>query len=227
MHSSIKVVVIDGHTLTRYGLMRLVSIDADITVVGECGLAAEAPALVESARPDVVVLDVALPDADGLRLARELRDRHAELGIVVLTAQAEDDVLFRALETGVSAFVDKTAPNAEVLCAIRHAAVAAASFTATGLMHALARRGQVAGGQSVSDPVAVCLALSPREQEVLSLLATGRSVPEIAGAMFVSLSTAKTYVSRVYEKLGAVNRANAIMIALGLGLITPKLPASA
>lgn len=231
MQSSIKVVVIDGHTLTRYGLMRLVSIDADITVVGECGLAAEAPALVESARPDVVVLDVALPDADGLQLARELRDRHAELGIVVLTAQAEDDVLFRALETGVSAFVDKTAPNTEVLGAIRHAAVAAASFTATGLMHALARRGQVAGvptgGQPVSGPVAVGLALSPREQEVLSLLATGRSVPEIAGAMFVSLSTAKTYVSRVYEKLGAVNRANAIMIALGLGLITPQLPALA
>ncbi|MFC5265086.1 response regulator [Kribbella qitaiheensis] len=232
MQSSIKVVVIDGHTLTRYGLMRLVSVDADITVVGECGLAAEAPALVESARPDVVVLDVALPDADGLQLARELRDRHAELGIVVLTAQAEDDVLFRALETGVSAFVDKTAPNTEVLGAIRHAAVAAASFTATGLMHALARRGQVAGvqpvsGQSVSGPLAVGLALSPREQEVLSLLATGRSVPEIAGAMFVSLSTAKTYVSRVYEKLGAVNRANAIMIALGLGLITPELPVSA
>jgi two-component system nitrate/nitrite response regulator NarL len=229
MQSSIKVVVIDGHTLTRYGLMRLVSIDADITVVGECGLAAEAPALVESARPDVVVLDVALPDADGLQLARELRDRYAELGIVVLTAQAKDDLLFRALETGVSAFVDKTAPNAEVLGAIRHAAVAAASFTATGLMHALARRGAGAptGGQSVSDRVPGGLALSPREQEVLSLLAMGQSVPDIAAAMFVSLSTAKTYVSRVYEKLGAVNRANAIMIALGLGLLTPKLPAPA
>jgi two-component system nitrate/nitrite response regulator NarL len=229
MQSSIKVVVIDGHTLTRYGLMRLVSIDADITVVGECGLAAEAPALVESARPDVVVLDVALPDADGLQLARELRDRYAELGIVVLTAQAKDDLLFRALETGVSAFVDKTAPNAEVLGAIRHAAVAAASFTATGLMHALARRGAGAptGGQSVSDRVPVGLALSPREQEVLSLLAMGQSVPDIAAAMFVSLSTAKTYVSRVYEKLGAVNRANAIMIALGLGLLTPKLPTPA
>ena len=99
-------------------------------------------------------------------------------------------------------------------------------------MHALARRGQVAGVQSVGrqsvrGPAADGLALSPREQEVLSLLATGRSVPEIAGAMFVSLSTAKTYVSRVYEKLGAVNRTNAIMIALGLGLITPELTATA
>lgn len=223
MQSSVKVVVVDGHTLTRYGLMTLVSADADIAVVGECGLAAEAPALVESARPDVVVLDVDLPDADGLQLARELRDRHADLGIVVLTAQAEDDVLFRALETGVSAFVGKTAPNAEVLGAIRHAAVAAASFTATGLMRALARRGQVGGVQTVGSAIAVGLALSPREQEVLALMATGLSVPAIAGAMFVSLSTAKTYVSRVYDKLGASNRANAIMIGLRMGLIKPEL----
>jgi DNA-binding NarL/FixJ family response regulator len=234
MQNSISVVVVDGHTLTRYGLIRLVSTDADITIVGECGLAAEAPALVASTHPDVVVLDVALPDADGLRLARELRDRHAELGIVVLAAQAEDDVLFRALETGVSAFVGKTAPNAEVLGAIRHAAVAAASFTATGLMHALARRGHVAGGQLAGGPGQVAgglatkgLALSPREQEVLSLLVAGHSVAAIAGTMFVSLSTAKTYVSRLYEKLGATNRANAIMAALRLGLIKPELPASA
>jgi len=229
MQSAITVVVIDGHTLTRYGLTRLVSADEDITVTGECGLAAEAQDLVESTRPDVVVLDVALPDADGLQLARELRDRHAELGIVVLTAQAEDDVLFRALETGVSAFVDKTAPNTEVLGAIRHAAVAAASFTATGLMRALARRGQVAGvvKEVAESPAVACLALSPRELEVLSLLATGISVPAIAGAMFVSLSTAKTYVSRVYEKLGATNRANAIMIGLRLGLISSELPVPA
>ena len=221
MQSPITVVVIDGHTLTRYGLFRLVSADTDIAVVGECGLASEAAALVASSRPDVVVLDVALPDADGLQLARELRDRHAELGIVVLTAQAEDDVLFRALETGVSAFVHKTAPNTEVLGAIRHAAVAAASFTATGLAHALARRAQVAA-EPVGLPVGGML-LSPREFEVLSLLATGLSVPAIAGTMFVSLSTAKTYVSRVYEKLGAANRASAIMTAMRLGLIKPEL----
>ncbi|MEU4194828.1 response regulator transcription factor [Kribbella sp. NPDC026611] len=225
MQSSIKVVVVDGHTLTRYGLVRLVGADADITIVGECGLAAEAAALVATARPDVVVLDVVLPDADGLQLARELRDRHGELGIVVLTAQAEDDVLFRALETGVSAFVGKTAPNSEVLGAIRHAAVAAASFTATGLCAALARRTQVVPAPFTLDRVGA--ALSPRELEVLSLLSTGLSVPAMAATMYVSLSTAKTYVSRVYEKLGATNRANAIMTAMRLGLITTELPAMA
>lgn len=220
MNGSITVVVIDGHTLTRYGLIRLVGADADISVVGECGLASEALALVGSARPDVVVLDVMLPDADGLRVARELRDRHPALGIVVLTSQDEDDVLFRALENGASAFVAKTAPNTELLGAIRHAAVAASSFTATGLAPALARRGRVVAK-------GCALSLSGREQEVLHLLADGLSVPAIAGAMFVSLSTAKTYVARLYEKLGATNRANAIMTALRLGLITAELPAIA
>jgi two-component system nitrate/nitrite response regulator NarL len=233
MSRSITVVVVDGHPLTRYGLIRLVSADAEITIVGECGLASEAPALIASTSPDVVVLDVALPDADGFRLARELRDRHPELGIVVLTAQAEDDVLFRALETGVSAFVGKTAPNAEVLAAIRHAAVAAASFTATGLAHAMARLGghlvgdQAGPSQAVGGLVVNSHALSPREHEVLSHLAAGLSVPAIAALMFVSLSTAKTYVSRLYEKLGAANRASAIMTALRLGLIKTELPASA
>ncbi|TDO64043.1 DNA-binding NarL/FixJ family response regulator [Kribbella sp. VKM Ac-2571] len=221
MGKPITVVVVDGHTLTRYGLIRLVSADTDIKIVGECGLAADAPAQIAAAVPDVVVLDVVLPDADGLRLARELRDRHPALGIVVLTCHDEDDILFRALETGVSAFVAKTAPNAELLGAIRHAAVASASFTATGLASALARRGQVA-----LHPAAT-LALSPREQEVLSLLACGHSVPTIAASMFVSLSTAKTYVSRLYDKLGATNRANAIMAGLRLGLIKSELSATA
>ncbi|GAA1589377.1 response regulator transcription factor [Kribbella karoonensis] len=218
MSGPITVVVVDGHTLTRYGLVGLVSADAEITVVGECGHGAEAPAQIAAAHPDVVVLDVLLPDIDGLQLARELRDRYPALGIVVLTADNQDDVLFRALESGASAFVAKTAPNAELLGAIRHAAVAASSFTATGLAQALARRGRT-GGKA--------LTLSPREREVLALLARGRSVPSIAGEMYVSVSTAKTYVARLYEKLGATNRANAIMTALRLGLITTELPAIA
>lgn len=217
MANSISVVIIDGHTLTRYGLVNLAGLAEDIQIVGECSLAAEAPALVDAVEPDVVVLDVALPDGDGLRLARDLRDRYAELGIVLLTSNNEDDILFRALETGVSAFVGKTAPNDEVLAAIRHASVAAASFTATGLALALGRRTSSAGGPAGG------LALSPRERQVLSLLADGQSVPSIARSMFVSPSTAKTYVARLYEKLGACNRAQAIMTALRLGLIENQL----
>ena len=195
--------IVDGQTLTRYGLRELVAQHPDIEIVAECQSAAEAPAMVAAARPDVVTIDVILPDGDGLRLAREFRDRYADLGIVMLTSQQEDDVLFRALENGVSAFVAKTAPLDEVLSAIRHAAVAASSFTASGLATAIARR------RTMQDR----LALSPRETEVLRLLHDGLSVPAIALEMFISVSTAKTYVARLYEKLGAANRAQALMAA--------------
>jgi len=205
----IRVAIVDGHTLTRYGLQSLVGDQPDIEVVAEASLASTALAVVADALPDVVVLDIALPDGDGLRVARDLRDRYADLGIVLLTSNGEDDVLFRALETGVSAFVSKAAPNEELLAAIRHAAVAATSFTATGLALAVVRRGRT------SDR----LRLSPREAEVLGMLGEGLSVPAIARALYVSQSTAKTYVARLYEKLGASNRAQAIMAALRLGLI--------
>jgi len=206
---SIRMVVVDSQTLTRFGLARLISTHSDIEIVGESGSAADALRVVAAAEPDVVTVDVTLTDGDGLGLARELRDRYPGLGIVVLTSRGEDDVLFRALETGVSAFVDKTAPVDEVLGAIRHAAVAARSFTAAGLGPALAR-------QRGADHR---FALSPRERQVLQLLADGMSVPAIAAVMFVSPSTAKTYVARLYDKLGAANRAQALMTASRHGLI--------
>jgi DNA-binding NarL/FixJ family response regulator len=205
---AIRVVVVDGHTLTRFGLTTLAAANPDLEVVAEAGTAAEAPGIIARHSPDVVTVAVALPDADGLRLARDLRDRYPALGIVVLTAHGEDDVLFRALETGASAFVGKSAPLEEIVSAIRHAAVAASSFTASGLAMAMARR------QSTGR-----MALSPREREVLALLRDGESIPAIARTLYVSPSTAKTYVSRLYEKLGASNRSQALMAALRIGLI--------
>ena len=201
--------IVDGQTLIRYGLHELVSQHPDIEIVAECQSAAEAANMVATVRPDVVTVDVVLPDDDGLRLAREFRDRYPDLGIVMLTSQQADDVLFRALENGASAFVGKTAPLDEVVCAIRHAAVAASSFTASGLATAVARR------RSMQDR----LALSPRETEVLRLLHDGLSVPAIALEMFISVSTAKTYVARLYEKLGAASRGQALMAAMHHGLI--------
>jgi len=206
---SIRMVIVDSHTLTRLGLTGLVSVHPDIEIVGEASSAAEATRVVAATRPDVVTVDAALPDGDGLRLAGDLRGRYRALGIVVLTSYGEDNMLFRALEAGVSAFVAKTAPVAEVLGAIRHAAVAASSFTAAGLGPALARR------RGADDR----FALSPREREVLQLLAGGLSIPAIAASMFLSQSTAKTYVARLYDKLGAANRAQALMVAWRHGLV--------
>ena len=205
----IRLAIIDGNTLTRYGLRELIARQPDIEIVAECLSAVGAPRMIAAEQPQVVTVEVALPDGDGLRLARELRDRYAGLGIVILTSWHEDNVLFRALETGVSAFVVKSAPVEEILAAIRHAAVAASSFTASGLAVALARR------RTVQDR----LALSPRESQVLRLLRDGLSIPAIALDMFISHSTAKTYVARLYEKLGAANRAQALMTAMHYGLI--------
>jgi len=166
----IHLAIVDGQTLTRFGLRGLVAQHSDIEIVAECRSAADAPAMIAAARPDVVTVDVALPDGDGLRLAQQLRGRYADLGIVMLVSGQQDDVLFRALETGLSAFVSKTAPLDEVLCAIRHAAVAPLSFTASGLAMAVARR------RSMQDR----LTLSPRETQVLRLLHDGLSTPAIA-----------------------------------------------
>ena len=205
----IRLAIIDEHTLIRYGMSELAAQHSDIEIVAECRSAADARRMIVAVQPDVVTVEVGLPDGDGLRLAREFRDRHPGLGIVVLTSQHEDDVLFQALETGVSAFVAKTAPLTEMLAAIRHAAVAASSFTASGLAVALARR------RTLQDR----LVLSRREREVLRLLHDGLSIPAIAMALFISHSTAKTYVARLYEKLGAANRAQALMTAMHYGLI--------
>lgn len=206
---TIRLAIVDGHTLTRYGLSHLVAQHPDIEIVAECGSAAMARETIAQHAPDVVTIDSTLPDGDGMRLARDFRDTDADLGIVMLTSRGEDDVLFRAMETGVSAFVAKIAPVEEVLAAIRHAAVAASSFTAAGLAVAITRRRTVRAR----------LALSPREAEVLQLLRDGLSIPAIALAMYISQSTAKTYVARLYDKLGATNRAQALMTAMRHGLI--------
>jgi len=207
---TIRLAIVESHTLVRYGLRELVSRHPDIEIAAECGSVAEVSQHLRAARPDVVTVAVHLPDGDGLRLARELRDSHPGLGIVILTYRNDEDVLFRALEAGASAFVGKSAPVEEVLAAIRHSAVAASSFTASGLATALTRRRQAADQ----------LGLSAREMEVLTLLRDGLSIPAIAMRMYISYSTAKTYVARLYQKLGATNRAQALMAAVKHGLLT-------
>lgn len=205
----IRLVIVDAHPITRWGLGRIAEEHSDLEIVGDAGTADEALRLVATRKPDVVTIGLSLPDRDGLELVRELRDRNQRLGLVVLTSQGEDDVLFRALDTGASAFVSKSAGLSEILGAIRHASVSAASFSAAGLAQAMHRRTE----RQARRPL-----LSPREAEVLGLLQQGRSVPEVASRMFVSLSTAKTYVSRLYDKLGATNRAQAMMAAVQLEL---------
>jgi DNA-binding NarL/FixJ family response regulator len=209
----VRVLIVDAHPVTRCGLVRLTDEQPDMHTVGETGSVAQALQMTAALTPAVITIDTSLPDGNGLDLARELRDRYEGVGIVILTSHGEDDVLFRALDSGASAFVSKFAVVTEVLGAIRHASVAATSFSATGLAQALRRRHETHQR----------LALSTREMQVLQLLLAGHSVPEIAAKLYLSVSTAKTYVARLYDKLGANNRAQALMAAVRLGLVQPSL----
>src|SRR3712207_2902015 len=197
------VLLVDDHDLIRQGLARAFERHADFTVVGEAGSVAEGQQLASALRPSVVVTDIRLPDGTGLDLVKSLRQQDDDMGIVVLTMYAGDDQLFGALEAGASAFVAKDSPSDDVVAAARHATVSPRSFTAVDLADAMRRRMTPSGPQ-----------LSPRESEVLALLAEGLGVSAIARQLFVSESTAKTHISKIYEKLGAANRAQAIMIAI-------------
>jgi DNA-binding NarL/FixJ family response regulator len=213
---STSVLLVDDHDLIRQGLRRAFERAEGFSVVADVATVSEAQTMAKQLTPDVVVTDVRLPDGTGLELARDLRADSSDLGIVVLTMYAGDEQLFAALEAGASAFVAKDAPSDDVVAAARHASVAPRSFTAQDLAGAMQRRMTPTGPQ-----------LSPREQEILQLLAEGLGVTPIARRLYISESTAKTHISRLYEKLGAANRAQAIMRAVQAGLIRADSPALA
>ena len=202
------MLLVDDHDLIRQGLARAFERADDFVVAGQAGSLDEGLTMASELAPDVVVTDVRLPDGTGLDLVRVMRKQHPDIGLVVLTMYAGDEQLFDALEAGASAFVAKDAPADEVVAAARHSLVAPQSFTAANLTAAMMRRMHPSGPQ-----------LSPREREVLTLLSEGLGVAAIARRLYVSESTAKTHISKIYEKLGAANRAQAIMNAIRAGLL--------
>src|SRR5215470_16620660 len=177
------VLLIDDHELIRNGLRRAFERDTEFSVVGEAGSLQDGIATAEVTLPDVVVIDVRLPDGSGLDGVRALRSAFPHMGIVVLTMYASDEALLRALDAGASGFVSKDARAEDVLAAARHAAALPHSFTSSALAHALQRRLAPQGPQ-----------LSPRELDVLRLLAQGLPVGSIARELYVSVSTVKTHV---------------------------------
>lgn len=202
------VVLVDDHDLVRLGLTRAFERADDFEIAGQAGSLAEARSVVHATEPTVVVTDIRLADGSGLEFVSELRSASPDLGIVVVTMYGGDDRLIAAMRAGASAFVSKEAPADHVVTAARQAAVAPRSFTAAGLSAAL---------QRITDEPNI--SLSPRETEVLELLSKGLGVPAIARRLFVSESTAKTHITKIYDKLGAANRAQAIMNAVRAGLL--------
>lgn len=211
--STVSVVLVDDHELIRTGLARAFERDPGMTVVGQAGGVAQALAVIDKTGPRVVVTDLQLPDGTGLDIIRAIRQRNSEMGLVVLTMHSGDDQIFAAMEAGASAFVGKEAPSKEVVSAAKHAAVSPRSFLCSSLAGAMMRRA------SDDRP-----RLSEREQEVLNLLAEGLGTAAIAGQLYMSESTAKTHIAKIYQKLGATNRAQALVTAMRMNLLSSVTP---
>ena len=203
------VLLVDDHALIRQGLRRAFEQTDDFQVVAEAGSLAEALVLDRAHRPDVLVIDVNLGDGSGMDLVRTVRAERPEAGLVVLTMYDEDSHLLAALEAGASSFVLKQSPVQQVVDAARRAATSPATFAADGMAAAMRRK--------LARPV---VELTPREDEILKLLAQGLSVAEVSAKLFVSASTTKTHMAKVYDKLGATNRTQAIMTAVRMGLVS-------
>jgi len=203
---SLRVLVIDDHVLIREGLRRLISRDQTIHVVGEAASKREALAQISHHDPDVIVVDLQLPDGSGLDVIAWARSPSQKIGIVVLTMSNMPEHVRASMQSGASAHVDKSAPISEVLQAIRESAEKPLSFTARRMTEAIIAKNRVIG-------------LTPRELEILEKLPTGDTVQEIAGQLFVTESTVKTHLSAVYKKLGASNRVQAINAARKCGLL--------
>ena len=207
--SPVRVLLVDDHELIRKGLANSFALEPQVDVVGEAGSVAEALTVFEESRPDAVVTDLQLPDGTGLDIVRRLRKEHPELGLVVLTMHAGDDQIFAAMEAGASGFVGKDAPAGEVVRATVHAAASPRTFVCSGLAQAMMRRG-----------TAESTRLSEREHEVLLLLADGLGSGAIGSELYMSESTVKSHIGRIYQKLGATNRAQALVTAMRIGLLS-------
>jgi DNA-binding NarL/FixJ family response regulator len=211
--STTRVLLVDDHDLIRDGLTMVFSAEPTMEVVGAAKTVAEGLRMYADLSPDVIVTDLQLQDGTGLDVVRAVRRERGqdgrETGIVVLTMHAGDDQIFAAMEAGASAFVGKDAPSTEVVQAARHAAVSPRSFLCAGLASAMMRR---AGSESTR--------LTGREHDVLVLLADGLSAAEIGGRLHLSESTVKSHVAHVYQKLGAANRAQALVRAMRIGLLS-------
>jgi DNA-binding NarL/FixJ family response regulator len=206
-----RTMLVDDHALIRDGLRRILDREDDVEIVAEASHAAMALAVEEQSRPDVVLVDINLEGGtEGIALVRKLRQRRPDLGLVVLTMYDDDDLVIQALHAGASAYALKSRTTAHILLALRHAVASPHSFSAEGLAQILARTSERTHKQPL---------LSDREVDVLRELASGAPVATIARSLFVSTSTLKTHVSRIYEKLNARTRTEAVMAGVRLGLL--------
>lgn len=208
----IRLMVVDDHEMLREGLRFMLRNEPDLAIVCEAEDGAQAIGLIEEARPDVVLLDVRMPNVDGLEALRRIRDRWPDLPVVILTVYDDPEYVEEALACGASGYLLKSVPQEELVRAVRAVSDGAGYLQAEVTRPVLERFAR-------GDHTKIAAELSRRETDVLTRLAAGMSNKQIARELGISESTVKGYVRDVFEKLGAADRAHAVALALRSRLI--------
>jgi DNA-binding NarL/FixJ family response regulator len=212
----VRVLLVDDDDLMRAGLRSVLSSDETIEVVGEAGDGRVGLSQIRDLRPDLVLMDIRMPELDGISATREVLAAEPNLKVVVLTTFEQDDYIFEALSAGASGFLLKRTKPEELIAAI-HTVAAGDSLLSPSVTRRVIDRmatqpSPVVSSRRLDD-------LTPREREVLELLARGLSNREIAEALFIEESTVKTHVKRILMKLGLRDRVQAVILAYEMGVI--------
>jgi DNA-binding NarL/FixJ family response regulator len=205
MKQPLSVLVIDDHESVRAGIKAALSRAGHICV-GEAGSISEARAQIAHTNPQVIVVDLSLPDGNGLEIVQWARSISQRIGIVVLTLNPAQDFLLTVMKSGASAFVEKSAPLAELISAIEHSFIAPLSFSAQGISRVMKKDHEAN-------------ALTAREIQVLEKLSDGLSASAIGLELFITQATVKTHLASIYRKLDSKNRIQAIIAAKKIGLL--------
>lgn len=220
----LRVVVADDQAVVREGLVTLLDLLPDVEVVGAAADGQQAVALVEQLSPDVVLMDLRMPGMDGVEATRQIRERHSVTAVVVLTTYADDTSVVAALQAGALGYLTKDTGRDDIARAL-HSAVAGQAVldpaARAGLLAATAA--QPGAAQLAPEPDPLPDGLTPREAEVLRLIAAGLSNSLIAERLMISESTVKSHINHLFAKIGVTDRAQAVTYAYqrGLGPLPP------
>jgi DNA-binding NarL/FixJ family response regulator len=214
------VLIADDQALIRVGLRKILESEPETTVVGEAGDGEDAVSASRRLRPDVVLMDIRMPVLDGIEATKRIVQSQPLTRVLILTTFGLDGYVYEALRAGASGFMLKDAPPEEIAAAVRIVAGGDALLAPTVTRTVIEEfaRHQPAAASALPSAVAE---LTPREREVLDLLARGRSNPEICAELFISEATAKTHVARILQKLGLRDRVQAVIYAYESGVVAP------